>query len=648
MSDASMDSEAPRIVRVPATKVAKPDLYYGDRHKLEGWLLQWDLFFMFEDSVEDIKKATLIASYLRGDAQTWVTPYLIKFMGDNSDDVTDRMFKDLNEFKEHMRQSFATAKEPLIAERTIQRLKQDKSASDYANKFKRYAIQTDWNDAALMRMYRQGLKDNVRIELMRSGSTIDTLDQLISESIRLDNELYEYHLESRGYTRTESPRKKTHYKPNQGHQRSTYRPKTGGHYKSNGPEPMHLDNMQGKPKKHSNPAWDSRKHDSKKAGPRSQNETETRSCYNCGEPGHLSRNCRKNKVIRQLNVLVRRTTEPNDESEEWEVVNSNSTQMGPDSPATESEDELSPDNFTEEQWKDLHRPVTPHPGNRVPTVWDYQIPDNQSEDTPLSMEKLAIHTPPDSPKMVRKETTTEPKWWEQRRTTTPAQKRYEAELRDEEDQCNHDALCVHNGRTFYNEAKHNEHWEQLETWLRENDKGNNWVAEELEAYQERSTRHKEETSVTSYRLPLTNNYLEDPRNPKHGLLQWTGCFKDTCPIHYHEKIGANWQPQKKRSCKWQHFDCPKDTCGEHLFDKRTTGYFPGMDSTEETRTNLLINGHCTNNLWQVCMMEQCKRHEAQKEANGFGINSFLEIRLTPGINPGVATLPTPNTSSNLQ
>jgi hypothetical protein len=78
---------------------------------------------MFEDSVKDIKKVTLIASYLRGDAQTWVTPYPIKFIGDNSDDVTNRMFRDLNEFKEHMRQSFATAKEPLIAERTIQRLK---------------------------------------------------------------------------------------------------------------------------------------------------------------------------------------------------------------------------------------------------------------------------------------------------------------------------------------------------------------------------------------------------------------------------------------------------------------------------------------------------------------------------------------------
>jgi hypothetical protein len=49
---------------------------------------------------------------------------------------------------------------------------------------------------------------------MRSGSIINTLDQLISESIRLDNELYEYYLKSWGYTRTELPRKKTYYKPN--------------------------------------------------------------------------------------------------------------------------------------------------------------------------------------------------------------------------------------------------------------------------------------------------------------------------------------------------------------------------------------------------------------------------------------------------
>jgi hypothetical protein len=34
---------------------------------------------------------------------------------------------------------------------------------------------------------------------MRSRTTIDTLDQLIEESIRLDNELYKFKLESKAF-----------------------------------------------------------------------------------------------------------------------------------------------------------------------------------------------------------------------------------------------------------------------------------------------------------------------------------------------------------------------------------------------------------------------------------------------------------------
>jgi hypothetical protein len=54
-----------------ATKVAHPNHFYGDRNKLEGWLLQWDLFFKFKDeNVDNNNKAYLVTSYLRGTAQT--------------------------------------------------------------------------------------------------------------------------------------------------------------------------------------------------------------------------------------------------------------------------------------------------------------------------------------------------------------------------------------------------------------------------------------------------------------------------------------------------------------------------------------------------------------------------------------------------
>jgi hypothetical protein len=46
-----------------------------------------------------------------------------------------------------------------------------------------------------MEMYKQGLKPTVRIELMRSGTVIKTLEDLMNEAIRIDNDLYELKLE---------------------------------------------------------------------------------------------------------------------------------------------------------------------------------------------------------------------------------------------------------------------------------------------------------------------------------------------------------------------------------------------------------------------------------------------------------------------
>jgi hypothetical protein len=44
-------------------------------------------------------------------------------------------------------------------------------------------------------MFRQGLKNNVKIELMRSSAQLNTLDDLIQESININTRLYELSLE---------------------------------------------------------------------------------------------------------------------------------------------------------------------------------------------------------------------------------------------------------------------------------------------------------------------------------------------------------------------------------------------------------------------------------------------------------------------
>jgi hypothetical protein len=44
-------------------------------------------------------------------------------------------------------------------------------------------------------MFRQGLKNNVKIELMRSGASLDTLDDVINKAININTCLYKLLLE---------------------------------------------------------------------------------------------------------------------------------------------------------------------------------------------------------------------------------------------------------------------------------------------------------------------------------------------------------------------------------------------------------------------------------------------------------------------
>jgi hypothetical protein len=164
-----------------------------------------------------------------------------------------------------------------------------------------------------MRMFRQGLKSEVRMELMRTGVAITDLRDLIEEATRIDNNLLEFRLEIRGpetHWKSQQNHRSTDKRPRKNFQpRGNLRPRVPGHYGSNGPESMHLDNMErGKPRSDPCP-WR-----------KPSNSKETRTCYNCNKPGHLAAKCRQPKkttLSRYVNIV-----EPKglSEAEDWEVV----------------------------------------------------------------------------------------------------------------------------------------------------------------------------------------------------------------------------------------------------------------------------------------------------------------------------------------
>ena len=49
-------------------------------------------------------------------------------------------------------------------------------------------------------MFKQGLKERVCTELMRSRANIVTLEDLIKEVTQIDNDLYELELKNRAFT----------------------------------------------------------------------------------------------------------------------------------------------------------------------------------------------------------------------------------------------------------------------------------------------------------------------------------------------------------------------------------------------------------------------------------------------------------------
>jgi hypothetical protein len=719
MSDTMMDTPDTESIHIPHSKVrvCVPDKYHGERNKLKAWLLQMDRHFHVEgDRIADEDKVVIATTYMKDLAEIWVTPHLERYLdNDIKDNENARLMENWDVFKAKLRQAFSPIKASVIAEKKIQTLRQTHSVADYTALFQQYQAQIEWDDAALIRMYKQGLKVQVREELMRSAARTDSLDELINEAIRLDNDLYELQIEARAYKHEYVPKKKGNPSYGRSHRQGQYRARgkgkarIPGHYGSEEFEDMHVDNVErGKPRSNSSAKYHG------KGKP--DNGKETRTCYNCNKPGHLAKNCRqpkKNTVSRYVNMIEHGEESGNED--DWQVIGrfagplndseEDLTRYRHDGPVpydqyphlsredmidpSSEEDlpeakfskmsltkehtqapidygspgqhkaspsylqvteainrkakgkvpweEMSAKEFFEVYDRELQAPETtvqyleeleqqrynkqilqqlkkdgvaqldePHPGDKVYTAWDEEVTSKASDSPPYYRDNTdqVFVTPPDSPVLGRKKASRGQKT----RASPPKDGKAGTSRSHRNDAVyanNREALVLYEEDTTSSatEARATMSTPEYEDWVLQAE--NNFSWKQKEHYHARKSKRSDEP-----------NYATDPRNPHHGRMSWIACGSDGCQEHYSEKLGSGYFP-RPQGCRWAPYDCPKHTCTRHLWDKRTTGVFPGLSEEQTSLNQVLLNDRCTNNEWQMCLRHRCTRHRQSKQFHGF-------------------------------
>jgi hypothetical protein len=276
-------------------KIREPEPFSGKASACNAFFSQLALTYAANEERfdEDEKKILFAISHLTGTAFAYMEPYLSKL--NLPSHCRPSVLINFNSFKDAIINAFGDSNPVVNAEASLRNLKQTGSASVYATEFRRLSMLVSWNDSALRSQYQLNLKDMVQDELARRES-VDSLDNLITQSIDIDNRLYHRYRQRKQTTPNNQQKSSRPYHQNSA---STSGTKSGNvNSSSSGAQPMDLSIMS--TTKHQ-PLSNAQK----------QYRRDNNLCLYCGEKGHFNNKCPKKSSNAALNSVIA-SAQPND------------------------------------------------------------------------------------------------------------------------------------------------------------------------------------------------------------------------------------------------------------------------------------------------------------------------------------------------
>ncbi|KAI3595004.1 hypothetical protein WG66_002414 [Moniliophthora roreri] len=176
-----------------ASKGLTPDPFMGKQSDTCCFLLDLELYFAMNPVKvnTDEKKKMLLLSLVKGNTTEWKQRETMKlFPEDDDPEEKKKAAKETwSSFKQRFRNEWQPVNIVREAQMKIEQIKMTDRADEYVNWFRLIAMDTKYDDEALMKFFREGLPESLQNKIMlRMDREPETLDEWYKLAIKYDNQ----------------------------------------------------------------------------------------------------------------------------------------------------------------------------------------------------------------------------------------------------------------------------------------------------------------------------------------------------------------------------------------------------------------------------------------------------------------------------